>query len=155
MKLKSTMLGLAMALCATAPGATWAAGPSHGPGWRGDIRQFERHDATRWRAGNWRHGPHAGRSGWWWVAGGVWYLYPRPIYPYPDPYLPPVVVVEQPAPVVVQAAPTAPPPPAAPAVWYFCEAANGYYPYVPACPTGWKTVPATPAPAAPLAPTTP
>lgn len=151
MKLKSTLLAaVAVALLASVSGLSWAAGPQHGPGWRGDIRQFERHDAYRWRAGNWHHGPHGGRLGWWWVAGGIWYLYPQPVYPYPDPYLPPVVV-QQPAPVVIQAPPTAAPP-ATPAVWYFCEAANGYYPYVPACPAGWKTVPATPAPAAPTAP---
>jgi hypothetical protein len=23
--------------------------------------------------------------GWWWVIGPAWYLYPAPIYPYPDP----------------------------------------------------------------------
>jgi hypothetical protein len=25
--------------------------------------------------------------GWWWVIGPAWYLYPAPIYPYPDPDL--------------------------------------------------------------------
>lgn len=28
--------------------------------------------------------------------------------------------------------------------WYFCPAANGYYPYVASCPSGWQTLPATP-----------
>jgi hypothetical protein len=28
--------------------------------------------------------------------------------------------------------------------WYFCAAANAYYPYVAACPGGWQAVPATP-----------
>jgi hypothetical protein len=42
-----------------------------------------------------------------------------------------------------------PPPPAArsaaPAVdYYYCESAEGYYPYVRECPEGWRTVPATP-----------
>jgi hypothetical protein len=144
MKFKKLMLCGVLALSALVPAASWANGPARG--WGGDIRQFERHDAGRWRGGNWHHVSHGGRLGWWWVAGGAWYLYPGPVYPYPNPYLPPVVVVERsPAAVVVQqVAPVAPPP--APAVWYFCEAANGYYPYVPACPTGWKTVPATPAP---------
>lgn len=109
----------------------------HDRAWRGDIRYFDNHDLHRWRSGAWRHGTHGGRIGWWWVAGGMWYFYPQPVYPYPypDPYRPPVVVVEQ-----------APPAPQAPAVqfWYFCEAAGGYYPYVPTCPSGWKTVPATP-----------
>lgn len=153
MKLTSRGAALVLALCAAAPGLSWADRPGHG--WGGDIRRFEVHDAYRWRAGNWHHGFHGGRVGWWWVAGGIWYLYPGPVYPYPDPYRPPVVVVEQSAPVVVQNAPAAPAAPVAPpppAVWYFCESANGYYPYVPACPSGWKTVPATPSPAAPAAP---
>lgn len=145
MRFQKTLVCAMVALGTLAPVASWANGPR--PGWSGDIRQFERHDALRWRGGHWQHVSHGGQLGWWWVTGGLWYLYPGPVYPYPDPYRPPVVVIEQPpAPVVVQqAAPVAPPP--APAVWYFCEAANGYYPYVPACPTGWKTVPATPAPA--------
>jgi len=41
-------------------------------------------------------------------------------------------------PPVVQA----PPPP--PQVWYYCNSPQGYYPSVPACPSGWQTVPAQP-----------
>src|SRR5207237_6873459 len=50
-----------------------------------------------------------------------------------------------------EAAPQAPPPTAAqaPAVWYYCDSAKGYYPYVGQCPEGWKTVPASPPPGAP------
>ena len=119
-------------------------------GWQGDIRHFEYRDARHWQTGGWRHGHHGGRLGWWWVVGGLWYLYPQPVYPYPDPYRPPVVVVQQaPAPVVVQ---VQAPPPSAPAVvmqaptqyWYYCDAAKGYYPYVASCATGWSKVPATP-----------
>lgn len=121
--------------------------------WHGDIRHFESHDRGLWRGGNWHHGRHDGRLGWWWVVAGTWYFYPQPVYPYPDPYQPPVVVV-QPSPVEVQAppSPSAAPQPAAPAAaqsWYYCEAAKGYYPYVPSCPGGWKTVPAAP-PGAPV-----
>ncbi len=124
-------------------------------GWHGDIRHFERHDARHWHSGAWRHGHHGNRLGWWWVVGGLSYAYARPVYPYPDPYRPSVVVIEQPAPpVVYQAPPPAPsmPPVAAPApvqYWYYCEGAKGYYPYVPACPTGWSKVPATPPGATP------
>lgn len=107
-----------------------------------DIRYFDRHDYDVWRTGGWRHGRHDGRLGWWWVVAGVWYFYPEPIYPYPDPYTPPVIVT-QPAPQ-----PVAPPPAQ---FWYFCTSANGYYPYVPSCPEGWKSVPATPPAAAPAA----
>jgi hypothetical protein len=114
-----------------------------GPGWHGDIRVFETHDARRWHSGAWRHGWHGGRNGWWWVAGGGWYFYPQPVYPYPDPYIPPTVVIEQPS---VQVVPAQPPvaQPAQQQFWYYCNASRGYYPYVASCPGGWKTVPATP-----------
>jgi hypothetical protein len=108
-----------------------------------DIRNFDRHDYAVWRSGGWRHGRHEGRLGWWWVVGGMWYLYPWPVYPYPDPYLPPYIAT-QPYP-----SPVAPP---AAQFWYFCTSANGYYPYVPSCPDGWKTVPATPPDASPVPP---
>jgi len=136
-------------LGAAAPMTAMAQHRDHG--WQGDIRHFDNRDMNHWRSGAWRHGSHDGRLGWWWVLGGMWYFYPQPVYPYPDPYRPPVVVVEQaPAPVVipvpVQPAPQVAPAPAqgAPQFWYYCEAAGGYYPYVPTCPSGWKTVPATP-----------
>lgn len=112
------------------------------PVWHGDIRYFERHDLPRWRSGAWRHSRHDGRLGWWWVVGGLWYFYPQPIYPYPDPYMPPVVITQyepvQSTPDIVVA------PAVASQSWYYCESADGYYPYTPTCPEGWKTVPATP-----------
>jgi hypothetical protein len=104
----------------------------------GDIRHFGRHDYGVWRSGGWRHVRHGGRLGWWWVVAGAWYFYPEPVYPYPDPYTPPVVVVQTPP---ANTQPAAPPPAQ---YWYFCAASNGYYPYVSSCPDGWKTVPATP-----------
>ena len=97
-----------------------------------DIRHFHDHDFDRWRGGRWVHGPHGGRLGWWWVVGGAWYFYPAPVYPYPNPYVPPVV-----------AAP-APPPAAAPAQYYFCDRPRGYYPYVAACRVPWRLVVAPP-----------
>ncbi len=110
----------------------------HDRHWRGDIRHFEDHDVHVWRGGYWHHGHHGGRYGWWWVVGGIWYFYTEPVYPYPDPYRPPVVVVQPQF--------SAPPPTAAPTtqVWYYCPSAKGYYPYVSVCPGGWRTVPATP-----------
>lgn len=110
-------------------------------GWNGRVEHFERHDMGRWRGGNWRHGRHNGHLGWWWVAAGIWYFYPRPVYPYPDPYRPPVVVYTPPAeaePPVLMA------PQSAQQVWYYCEAAGAYYPYVASCPSGWKAVPPQP-----------
>jgi hypothetical protein len=101
-----------------------------GQWWRhGDIRRFSEADLRLWRSGRWVHGRHGGRLGWWWVVGGVWYLYPAPIYPYPNPYVPPVVVT-----------PAAPPPQAPPQYWYYCNSAKAYYPYVRSCPEGWMQV---------------
>jgi hypothetical protein len=126
----------------------------------GDIRHFETRDMGHWRDGRWRNGWHDGRLGWWWVVGGFWYFYPEPIYPYPDPYTPPVVMQQAPPTVVIQQAPNgatqapapAPAPASAPAptaqapqVWHYCEASKSYYPYVASCPGGWKQVPAAPA----------
>lgn len=82
---------------------------------------------------------------------GPWYNYP----PYPSPvYYPPVVIeraptvyVEQvptPVPVPAPVAPTVSPQPAN--YWYYCQAAQGYYPYVKQCPGGWvKVLPKPPA----------
>lgn len=120
--------------------------------WRGDIGHFDNHDVHRWRSGSWRHGWHHGRLGWWWVVGGIWYFHNVPVYPYPDPYVPPVVVQQAPQPTVVIEQMQQPAmvvqqqPAAAPSgqVWYYCEERRGYYPYVPLCPGGWRVVPATP-----------
>lgn len=140
------------ALLGATPLASVAQHRHYDRAWRGDIRHFDSRDHDHWRSGSWRHGSHRGRVGWWWVIGGLWYHYPQPVYPYPDPYRPPTVVIEQaPVPVIVQVpaqpvVPIAPPVITQPAAqyWYYCEASRGYYPYVPSCPTGWKTVPATP-----------
>jgi hypothetical protein len=72
--------------------------------------------------------------------------YPPPLY-YP-PYQYPPVVIERSAPTVyIEQSPPPPtvaaaPPPTAPATnwWYFCNAANAYYPYVRECPGGWQKV---------------
>ena len=105
--------------------------------WRGDIRRFDEHDFAHWRGGHWYHGLRGGRLGWWWIVGGVWYFYPQPVYPFPDPYVPPVAV----APQEIAPAPTPIP---APSSWYYCNAPKGYYPYVAECPSGWQVVPAHP-----------
>lgn len=99
-------------------GGHWNSGDAwreHG-GWHGDIRHFD-HD--RWRGGHWWHGDYGGRPGWWWIVGPDWYWYSAPIEPYPDPYTPPG---------------------ATPGFWYWCDAYSQYYPYVGACPTGWRAV---------------
>lgn len=100
-----------------------------------DIHHFHEHDFDRWRGGRWIHGAHGGRLGWWWVVGGGWYFYPAPVYPYPDPYVPPVVAVPAPPPAVATASP---------AQYYFCDRPRGYYPYVAACRVPWRVVVAPP-----------
>jgi hypothetical protein len=136
-KLALTLLAAALAaLCVSS--AAYAQRRDAPPRqWHGDITRFHEHDWNVWRGGHWAHGRHDGRMGWWWVAGGLWYFYPAPIYPYPNPWEPPPVVLVNPP---VDSAP--PPPPTQ--YWYYCEASGAYYPYVASCPGGWKQVPATP-----------
>ena len=142
MTLRTTLLSAAF-IAAMLLTASQPALAEHGErGWHGDIRHFDAHDMHRWHNGRWVHGRHGAYRGWWWVVAGMWYFYPAPVYPYPDPYAPPVVVDPQP-PVLIQQAPPA----AAPRTrqfWYYCEPAGAYYPYVASCPTEWKKVPATP-----------
>jgi hypothetical protein len=87
------------------------------------------------------------------VIAGVPYYYANDVYYVQGPggY----VVAEPPA-AAAAPVPQAPPPPgpmapqASPApqagagVWYYCESAKGYYPYVAECREGWRQVPATP-----------
>jgi hypothetical protein len=109
-------------------------GERHGEGrseWRGDIHNFHEHDYDHWRGGRWFHGFHEGHGGWWWIIDGGWYFYPAPVYPYPDPYTPPVVVAE-PVPVAPMGVP--------PSYVYYCPNPAGYYPYVPRCYAAWERV---------------
>ncbi len=101
----------------------------HRSGWvHRDIARFHERDLGVWRSGYWHHGRHHGRHGWWWVVGGAWYFYPTQVLPYPDPYLPSVVVAS--------------PPVSAQPYWYYCRNPAGYYPYVPRCRVSWQAVPA-------------
>lgn len=103
----------------------------HAERWHGDIRRFHQYDLARWHGGHWARARHGGRFGWWWVVGPTWYFYPAPVYPYPDPYLPPVALAS--------------PQVAAPSqYWYFCRDPQGYYPYVPQCRGPWQPVPPSP-----------
>lgn len=91
--------------------------------YRGNIHRFVDQDARVWRGGRWHHSHHDGRVGWWWVVGGLWYFYPEPVYPYPDPFVPGDYG-----------------PDASGQYWYYCESAGQYYPYVTYCPEGWQAV---------------
>lgn len=106
--------------------------------WRFNIHLFHRYDLDAWRGGYWHRGWYNDRWGWWWIVGGIWYYYPTPIYPYPNPYVPGSVVV------INNQSDTPAPPSQAPAqFWYYCSSPQGYYPYVPECSSGWRKVAAT------------
>lgn len=70
-----------------------------------------------------------------------WYYAPPPVY---YPYYPPVVVAPPPSAYVEQAPSNVYSTRPAPAVYYYCAASQGYYPYVRDCPEGWQQVPAQP-----------
>lgn len=81
------------------------------------------------------------------VIGPYWgpsYYPPYPYY-YP-PYYPPVVIERQAPQVYIEQPPMPAAPPAAPIAaaplnyWYYCAAAQGYYPYVKECRGGWQKV---------------
>jgi hypothetical protein len=123
-------LALSIFMLPALPAAVLAQG--HDDHWHGDIHRFHERDFDQWREGHWFHGPHDGRDGWWWMIGDSWYFYPQPVYPYPDPYVPPTIAI----------APT-PPGPMPAAYWYYCRNPQGYYPYVPECFVRWRRVAAT------------
>lgn len=111
---------LALALGAASP----AFAQHRDEGWHDrDIHHFNDRDFARWRGGRWAHSWHDGRLGWWWVVGPDWYFYPRAVYPYPNPYVPPYAAAGAPA-------------------WYYCPPVRTYYPYVATCPVPWQVVPA-------------
>lgn len=116
------------------PYGGWHGGPGRPyGGWHGDARGYYGRVPGNWHQGHWYHGPHNGRSGWWWIVGPSWYFYLSPVYPYPDPWLPPSLYG------------VAPPPPGVPGrYWYYCADPPGYYPYVPQCNFGWRAVLAWP-----------
>lgn len=117
---------------------------SRGAAWgHGDIRHFHDHDFDAWHGGHWVHDWHDNHFGWWWIVGGAWVFFNAPIYPYPDPYVPSTVIVQETPPPAPAAPPAAGP---APAYWYYCASAQNYYPYVTQCPVGWEQVPAMPPP---------
>ena len=122
-----------------------------------DVHRFDSEELARWRGGQWKNSCFEGRCGWWWFAGGRWYFYERPVYPYPlvvseiafvEPVAPAVVVVSPPAYVAAQApgpyvpSPASAPLPPAVQMYYYCDNPPGYYPSVPGCPSGFRAVPA-------------
>ena len=136
--------------------AGYHGGPRHD--FRGrDFHQLSPGEQAEWQHGRWHHNWHGHRLGWWWDAGGFWYFYPAPLYPYPDMIASDDV---EPAPEAAdqagqdqdqpdedqdqapQGAQDAGPAPMG--SWYYCPASKSYYPYVHDCAGGWQEVPAKP-----------
>ena len=114
----------------------------YGGGFHGhDFAHFSPMDRARWAGGGWHHQWYNGRYGWWWTVGGVWYLYPSPIYPYPD-----YVADTFYDPDMVAPAPAVPNAGYQPGYWYYCSATATYYPYVQSCAVPWTPVSPTPPP---------
>lgn len=69
-------------------------------------------------------------------------VYPAPVhYHRPVVVMPPAVTYVEQSPIIVSTAPAHP----ASNLWYYCDGAGAYYPYVRECPGGWQAVPAQPA----------
>jgi hypothetical protein len=141
------LAGAAAAVAPAAEAAWYGPGPrSYGP----PRAHFGFGFGPAWRGGRWVHGWHGPRYGWWWTVGSSWYLYPRPVYPYPA-YAPPPVDdyyydygADGPGggrdygQGYAQGSGGNPQPPA---YWYFCRNPEGYYPYVHDC-DDWQQEPA-------------
>ena len=108
--LRSALVAALLAVSATA----WAQPRDDRHWYHGSIHNFHERDYAYWRGGHWYHGRYGGRFGWYWIVDGSYYWYPAPVYPYPDPYVPPTVAVAPAAPVVPAPAAPATPAPAAP-----------------------------------------
>ncbi len=95
-----------------------------------DLAHFSRQERDHWQHGNWHHGRHHGRLGWWFVADDFWYFYDAPIYPYPgyvSYYYDDGYYGDQ-----------------SDYYWYWCDDPEGYYPYVQECNGPWRPVAPTP-----------
>jgi len=85
------------------------------------------------------------------VVAGVPYYYANEVYyvQQSDGY----VVIAPPQEMIEQSTPPVPPPQgtapgatgeSSAGIWYYCDSAKAYYPYVSDCKEGWRAVPATP-----------
>jgi hypothetical protein len=124
-----------MAMAAILSAALSAASPALA---RGGGRSG--HDGGFHDGGGFHHGfhDHDGFRGGFFFGGigGLYYPYldyPYYAYPYAYPY-----------PYVAPYAPAAAPATPANDLWYFCQPAKAYYPYVSSCPVPWQQVPAQP-----------
>ena len=76
---------------------------------------------------------------------GAPFYYGPPAYYYPPPYYYPPAVYTPAAPPVYVEQSTSQQAPAQLQYWYYCDSAQGYYPYVKQCPGGWRQVSPQPA----------
>lgn len=134
MKKSSSLFILVLLLTLLASSSAWAHnrfGPWHG---HGSVGAWPAH-------GHW-HGNHQHGGGHVGVFIGVplgapWHY--NPYYTYP-----PVVTVPATPPVYIQQALPLQDQQQSNSWWYYCNAQQGYYPYVKQCPSGWQLVPAQP-----------
>ena len=119
---------------------------THGPKFQDhNVSHFSAQDRSAWTHGHWWHGRHGGRNGWWWNAGGTWFFYDNPIYPYPD-YASDYYYEDDYGPDYGSAPDDqyAPPGTEGGYSWYYCNNPPGYYPYVQQCRGPWRAVDPTP-----------
>jgi hypothetical protein len=131
----SALLGSAPAFAQSPPphsghGAPRGGSSSHFTFAHRDFGHFSPAERQNWTGGRWNRSWHNGRFGWWWLAGGAWYFYDVPVYPYPG-YVSDYYADDD----------SGPANPGGPA-WYYCQNPPGYYPYVQTCAVPWQPVPA-------------
>jgi len=97
-----------------------------------DFAHFSPVERAAWTRGQWLHRWYHGRYGWWWNAGGVWFWYDAPVYPYPT-VVSDYYYEDQDA---SQGS----------GYWYYCGNPAGYYPYVRSCRGPWEPVTPQPPP---------
>jgi hypothetical protein len=111
----------------------------------GPVGHFGARDLNAWRGGFWWHGFRGGRLGWWWFTDGFWYWYDAPAYPYPgvvaDYYVPGEEYGPDEGPAPDYGPPGGPNSSPSGHPFYYCYKPAGYYPRIPACPSGWRVVP--------------
>lgn len=118
--MKRTLATLLAATFLTASLPALADRPHHRDGWRGPPPHAARHHHHH-------HHHHRDNALAWGLGGLVLGGVIASTWPKPVVVAPPMVV--------------APPPPRPVRVWYWCESGQAYYPTVPYCPEGWRTVP--------------
>jgi hypothetical protein len=96
-----------------------------------DLQSLSPEERSLWQAGHWIRDWHDGHLAWWWQAGGSWYFYQMPSYPYPRS-IAPTEIVDHPPPVPAGLSPGN--------FWFYCDQPAGYTPYVTSCDGTWRPV---------------